>query len=67
MVSDLSKQPPAVIIVDVRENKPYFGDLPFDYLAYFSKDPRFADIWSRYELLVSFGTYHLYRRRPPPH
>ena len=67
VVSDLSKQPPAVVIVDVRKEKSYFGGLQFDYLAYFSRDPRFAEIWSHYELLADFGTYHLYKRRPPPH
>jgi len=64
VVSDFSRWPPAVVIVDVREDKAYFGGLEFDYLAYFSKDPRFVEIWSRYELLVNFGTHHLYKRRP---
>ncbi len=67
VVADLTKWSPEVILVDVREDKPYFGGLRFDYLAYFSKDPRFAQIWSRYELLMDFGTYHLYKRRPTPH
>ncbi len=67
VVADLGKRPPAVVIVDMREEKSYFGGLRFDYLAYFSKDPRFAEIWSRYELLVNFGTYDVYKRRPGPH
>jgi len=67
VVADLIRWSPELIFVDVREDKSYFGGLRFDYLAYFSKDPRFAQIWSRYELLKDFGTYHLYKRRPTPH
>ena len=67
VVADLTRWSPALIFVDVREDKDYFGGLPFDYIAYFSEDPRFAQIWSRYELFLDFGTYHLYRRRPTPH
>jgi len=67
VVSDLGKRPPALVIIDGREEKSHFGGLRFDYIAYFSKDPRFAEIWSRYELLMDIGTYHLYRRRPEPH
>ena len=67
VVADLTRWSPALIFVDVREDKDYFGGLPFDYISYFSEDPRFAQIWSRYELFLDFGTYHLYRRRPTPH
>lgn len=67
VVADLTKWSPELILVDVREDKTYFGGLRFDYLAYFSKDPRFEQIWSGYELLMDFQTYHLYKRRPTPH
>jgi hypothetical protein len=67
VVADLIRWSPALVFVDVREDKSYFGGLQFDYIAYFSEDPRFAQIWSRYELLLDFGTYHLYRRRPASH
>lgn len=67
VVSDLRKRPPAVVIVDMREDKAYFRGLRFDYLAYFTKDPRFAEIWSRYEMLKDLGNYRLYKRRPTSH
>ncbi len=67
VVADLTRWSPELVFVDMREEKSYFGGLRFDYIAFFSKDPRFVQIWSRYELLMDFGTYHLYKRRPTPH
>jgi hypothetical protein len=48
VIEDLTKFKPEVIIVDVREPKPYFGGIPFDYIKYFSKDQRFKALWSHY-------------------
>ncbi len=66
VVADFTRQPPDLVIVDNREEKSYFGDLPFDYLAYFTEDPRFAAIWAGYEWVADEGDYRLYRRRCAP-
>jgi hypothetical protein len=63
VVADFTRQPPDLVIVDKREKKSYFGDLPFDYIDYFTEDPRFAAIWADYEWVVDEGDYRLYRRR----
>ena len=63
VVEDFSRTPPDLVIVDDREMKSYFGGRPFDYIAYFTADPRFARIWSRYEWVADEGDYRLYRRR----
>ncbi len=66
VLADFSLQPPDLVVVDNRENKSYFGDLPFDYIDYFTEDPRFATIWANYEWVVNEGDYRLYRRRRAP-
>lgn len=64
VVADFRRYRPALVFVDMRRDKPYFGGLEFDYLAYFSADPRFAEIWSHYEPLETSGSYWIYKRRP---
>ena len=66
VVADLSAQPPDVVIVDDREKKSYFGAAPFDYLAYFGEDPRFARIWSNYVWVAEEVGFDVYRRRCAP-
>jgi len=48
VIEDLTKFKPDLIIVDVRDEKPYFGGIKFNYIEYFSKDHRFKAIWSQY-------------------
>ncbi len=66
VLADFSLHPPDLVVVDNRENKSYFGDLPFDYIDYFTEDPRFATIWANYEWVANEGDYRLYRRRRAP-
>jgi hypothetical protein len=65
VVDDLTKQPPALIFVDVSPKKLYFGNRDFDYIKYFSADPRFVRIWSGYEEVVQVGDFLVFRRRAP--
>jgi hypothetical protein len=64
VVADFRRYRPTLVFVDMRRDKPYFGGLAFDYLAFFSADARFAAIWSRYEPLATTGSYWVYKRRP---
>jgi hypothetical protein len=63
VVSDLGSWRPALVIVDVRRSKSYLDDIEFDYIEHFSKDPRFAAIWSHYEPIERLGYYRIYKRR----
>jgi hypothetical protein len=66
VVADLAVRPPDVIIVDDRDEKSYFGAVPFDYLDYFGDDPRFARIWSDYVWVAEEVGFDVYRRRCAP-
>jgi hypothetical protein len=65
VIEDLAKSRPALIIVDERAQKPYFGEMPFDYLGYFGMDQRFREIWSSYERIAEWEDFEIYvdRRR----
>ena len=63
VVEDLTRQPPALIFVDVARYKVYFGDRDFDYISYFSADPRFATIWTGYQPLTRAGHFLVFRQR----
>ncbi|MCG8358505.1 MAG: hypothetical protein MI920_23305 [Kiloniellales bacterium] len=62
VVEDLMRDPPALVLVDDRPQKSYFGGIDFDYLDYFLADPRFAEIWSGYEKLTRIGGIDVFRR-----
>jgi len=64
-VDDLISDPPQLVIVDDRKEKPYFSG-PFDYLAFYDKDPRFKDFWSDYVLDRKRGDWSFYRRGDAP-
>ncbi|MCB9989839.1 MAG: hypothetical protein H6867_00485 [Rhodospirillales bacterium] len=51
VIEDLKHYRPALVFVDVRRNKSYFGGMDFDYLDYFMQDQRFAAQWQHYDLL----------------
>lgn len=46
VIEDLERMPPDLVIVDKFD--PYFGNLEFDFQAYFSRDPRFVELWRLY-------------------
>lgn len=62
VVTDFTRRPPDLVFVDMRDDKPYFGGVRFDYVAYFSRDPRFRTIWSRYVRIKRLGEFDVYRR-----
>ncbi len=63
VLADITKNPPALIIVDIRAHKSYFGDLDFNYIKYFSSNSQFATLWSNYEHLVDVQGFAVYRKR----
>jgi hypothetical protein len=65
VVTDLTRRPPALIFVDVAPAKAYFGGRTFDYIRYFSADPRFAALWAEYQPLTRIGHFLVYRQHSP--
>ncbi len=63
VVEDLTRNRPDLIILDDREQKSYFGGLSFDYIEYFSSDPRFRRIWAEYDRVDRFGAFLVFKRR----
>ena len=64
VVEDMTRRPPAVVLVDVRPDKQYTGGRPLDYLAFFGRDPRFQRLWRDYERVAAWPQFHVYLRRP---
>ena len=62
VVEDLTKRPPALVFVDVARTKLRFGTRDFDYIRYFSADPRFAALWAGYEEIARVGEFLVFRR-----
>lgn len=48
-VDDLIKYNPETVFVDNQKRKVGFGNENFDYIAFFSDDPRFTEQWAFYE------------------
>ena len=65
VLEDFERNRPELVIVHDSPAKNYFRGLPFDYVAWYSQDPRFAAIWRDYEKVGSVDAAHvaLYRRR----
>ena len=62
VVADLTAKPPAVILLDERREKPWYGGIDFDFIVFLSTDPRFVAIWRDYERIAVEGEFHVYRR-----
>ena len=63
VIEDFHRGKPDLVLVDVRRRKSHFGGLPFDYVAYFSADRRFAAIWSGYDRIATVEGFDFYSRR----
>ena len=60
-VEDFLRGEPELVIVDVRDDKPYFQGVAFDYLSFFRADPQFDELWQRYQLVGSTRGFDIYR------
>ncbi len=59
-ISDLVARPPALLLIDAGRTKAAFGDVRFDYVAYFSQDARFKQLMERYSRGGNFGQFQVY-------
>lgn len=64
VVEDLLANPPRLVAVETQRYKQGFGYLDFDFVEYFSLDPRFTRLWSDYVLLEDLGQVELYLYSP---
>ena len=64
VVDDLLKYRPLLLFVDVAEPKWVFHRRHFDYLEYYSQDPRFAAFLRQYEPVTRVDVFRVYRRKP---
>ncbi len=63
VIDDLLRDRPDLILVDEGPRLGVYCIQPFDYLAYYGRDPRFAALLREYEPLPRLGDFHPYRRR----
>jgi len=63
LVEDVQKLPPKLVIIETGKYKQGFGGRDFDFLAYLSRDSRFAHFWERYAFLMEVPNYQVYVRR----
>ncbi len=64
VLEDFERYRPELVLVHDGAPKNYFRGLPFDYIEWFSQDPSFAAIWSKYDKVgtVDAAQIALYRR-----
>jgi len=62
VAADFAAAPPAAVIVDRYPGIPDCNNVAFDFIAYFSRDPRFAATWSHYRLAAERGRFRLFTR-----
>ena len=65
VVSDLTRTPPGVLIVEIAANHAPAGRRALDLIGYYSQDPRFSALIADYELVAVAGQFEAYARRPP--
>ena len=64
VAEDFTRRPPDLVFVDAAPRKSHFGGIDFDYIRYFSTDPRFATIWADYTMLGDIDRFQVFGRRP---
>jgi len=65
VVADLTTHPPLLVFVDAAARKYRFENSQFDYIAYFSSDPRFRQIWAGYREIARVQDFQIFIRSAP--
>lgn len=63
ILADFIAHRPVAVIVDVRDEKPYFGGISFDYLVWALQDQRFVKQWQEYKFLKNAYGFQIYVRK----
>jgi hypothetical protein len=64
--ADLLQAPPEMIVIDRQSGIPACDGAAFDFLAYFSRDDRFAEAFSHYRPAGEVAGYRMYVRSDTP-
>lgn len=64
-VTDLQTLRPEVVFINQSTSQDYIRNGTFDYLKFMSQDPKFAAIWSNYELRGQAGNFAVYVTKGP--
>jgi hypothetical protein len=62
VAEDFARAPPAVVLVDQSPGIPWCGE-EFSFIAYFSRHPLFAEVFSHYAKTARWGRYDIYTRK----
>lgn len=62
IIADFQRLQPQLLIVDVRAQKPYFGDAEFDYLAFLREDQAFGQAFAAYNQVTTLYGQAIFRR-----
>jgi hypothetical protein len=62
VVEDLARWRPALIFVDRRRDRQAIGRSAFDFVAYFTRDPRFAALFAHYREAGDALSFRVYQR-----
>jgi len=62
VAEDFARAPPTGVLVAKNPGIPRCGAEEFDFIAYFSRHPAFAETWRRYTRVVHMDNYLLYLR-----
>lgn len=62
VAEDFARAPPAAVVVDMEPGIPWCGE-QFSFVAYFTRHPLFAEVWSHYHLAASWGRYQVFTRK----
>ena len=62
-VTDLVKFHPDIVFIDEGTEQFYVPGGRFDYVKFWSNDPRFAALWTRYERRASMNGFAVYTAR----
>lgn len=63
IATEINENKPKLIFVDVQKNKPYLGNVNFDYLQYFSTNQKFQQAWLHYRYLTTLEGSNVYKFR----
>jgi hypothetical protein len=63
VINDVLQYPPQLILVDRHPQYAPLDDLGFDFIAYFSQDPRFAQVMDGFRYAGRVSHHDVYVRR----
>ena len=62
VAEDFARAPPAAVVIDDMTAIPACNGVAFNLIAYFSRHPLFAEVWSHYAEVGRHGRYVVYAR-----